>query len=133
MLKSMRPVAISALTITACAALFVVTERPDAQAAPAANAPPAAFSACAACHSVVAGQKRLGPNLSGVAGRRAGTLNGYAYSPALASSGLTWDAATLNRWIANPRATVPGNKMPYAGMQDAAKRQQIVAYLMTLK
>lgn len=122
-----------ALPLLAFTAFLFVADHQPAAASAAPVAPPAAFAACAACHSVVPDQRRMGPNLSGVAGRKAGSLQGYAYSPALKNSGLTWNAANLDRWIANPKATVAGNKMPYTGMQDAARRKQIVDYLMTLK
>lgn len=94
---------------------------------------PAAFAQCAACHSTEPGKTVFGPSLANVAGRRAGSLPGYAYSPALKSSGLTWNAATLDRWLTSPQRMVPGTKMPFAGIADATKRKQVVDYLLTLK
>lgn len=108
-------------------------------AAPAlakAEAPPvrpAAFAQCAACHSTERGSPSFGPNLVGVAGRRAGTLPGYAYSPALKASGLTWNASTLDRWLASPRRTVPGTRMPFGGIADPTQRKQVIDYLLKLK
>lgn len=96
-------------------------------------AAPAAFAPCSGCHSVEAGRNLLGPSLHGVAGRKAGTLAGFAYSPAMASSGLTWDAATLDRFVAAPQRAVPGTRMSYGGMADAAQRKAVVEYLATLK
>ena len=94
---------------------------------------PAAFTQCTACHSIEAGRTVFGPSLAGVAGRRAGSLPGYNYSAALRSSGLTWNAATLDRWLTAPQRTVPGTKMPFAGIPDPARRKQVVDYLLTLR
>jgi cytochrome c len=100
--------------------------------ATAQQARPSAFAVCAGCHSTQAGKTAFGPGLAGVGGRRAGTLAGYAYSPALKASGLTWNAKTLDRWLADPKKTVPGTKMPFNGIQDRKAREQVIAYLMTL-
>ncbi len=92
---------------------------------------------CGMCHSVVKGQTMLGPSLFGIVGAKAGGPTGgeteFYYSAALKKSGLTWDAATLDRWIADPAAVVPGNRMTYAGLKDAKQRADLVAYLATLK
>lgn len=88
---------------------------------------------CAACHSTEAGKNRLAPTVAGIAGRRAGAVAGYAYSPAMKKSNLKWDKASLDRFLANPRQAVPGTKMMYAGQKDAAKRSALVGYLLTLK
>ena len=93
---------------------------------------PAAFAQCAACHTVQPGRNGFGPSLAGVAGRRAASLPGYAYSEALKKSGLTWNAATLERWLKGPRKLVPGTRMPFGGIPDAAKRKQVVDYLLKL-
>lgn len=94
-----------------------------------------AFRPCAACHALAppdsaAGKMRLvGPNLFGVYGRRAAALETYAYSPALREAGLVWDEATLDAYIQNPRAVVPGTRMVYQGEPDAAQRAAIIALL----
>lgn len=85
---------------------------------------------CAICHSGARGA--IGPNLAGVVGRHAGTAAGFNYSPAMKQSGMVWTAANLKLYIANPAKTVKGNRMPYAGMKDAAKLDAVVAYLATL-
>lgn len=84
---------------------------------------------CGGCHSVAA--DRIGPRHAGVLGRRAGSVAGFAYSDALRRSGITWDAASLERWLADPEALVPGQRMGYR-LADAQARADIVAYLATL-
>lgn len=84
---------------------------------------------CVACHSVDA--DRVGPRHAGVVGRRAGSVPGFAYSEALRGSGLVWNAALLERWLTNPEALVPGQRMGYQ-LADAQARADIIAYLATL-
>ncbi|HMO68453.1 MAG TPA: c-type cytochrome [Novosphingobium sp.] len=103
-----------------------------AQAEPVA-APPPAFAQCASCHSVMPGRHVFGPSLAGVSGRKAGSVEGYAYSEALRASRLTWDAATLERWLAGPQRLVPGTKMPFGGIPDPERRRAVVNYLMSLR
>jgi cytochrome c len=74
----------------------------------------------------------VGPKHRGVFGRRAGSVADYAYSAALKASGLTWDSATLDHWLANPSQLVPGTKM-YFKIDDAKSRADIIAYLAQLK
>jgi cytochrome c len=100
--------------------------------ATAQQARPPAFAVCAGCHSTQARKTAFGPSLAGVGRRRAGTLEGYVYSPALKASGLTWNAKTLDRWLTDPKKTVPGTKMPFNGIQDRKAREQLIAYLLTL-
>ncbi|HUO83247.1 MAG TPA: c-type cytochrome [Gammaproteobacteria bacterium] len=113
------------------AALFLSAASAFAdEAAGDAEAGRLAFNnACRTCHSVKEGDNRLGPNLHGVIGREAGSED-YAYSATLAGWARVWDAGTLDRFIADPEAVIPGNKMkPYTGISDAATRADIVAYL----
>ena len=85
---------------------------------------------CRTCHTTQDGDNRLGPNLHAIVGRKAGSLPNYGYSPAMKDSGLTWDEATLDRFIANPDAVVSGNNMkPYGGLASAADRAKIIAFL----
>jgi cytochrome c len=88
---------------------------------------------CSICHSVRPGENRIGPSLFGVYGRETGSVPGYSYSPANRAAHLTWDDATLDRYLASPRTVIPGTKMTFAGLQDATKRQNLIAYLATLK
>ena len=74
----------------------------------------------------------VGPSLFGIVGRRAGQISGFHYSPANKNSGLTWDAATLDRYLTNPAAAVPHTIMTYGGLKDAQKRASLIAYLSTV-
>ena len=106
---------------------------PSATATPvAAASPPAVFNMCTACHSIERGENGIGPTLAGVFGRRAASLPGFEYSQAMASSGLTWNQANLDRFLENPRGVVPGTTMAYNGVKDAAQRQAVINYLKTL-
>ena len=88
------------------------------------------YQGCQACHSI--DENDLGPRHRGVVGRRAGSVADYNYSPALRNSGLTWDPNTLDRWLSNPSALVPGTKM-YFTIPDPQARADIIAYLAELK
>ncbi|HVR89922.1 MAG TPA: c-type cytochrome [Novosphingobium sp.] len=99
----------------------------------ATDGPSTAFAQCAACHSVEPGTMGIGPSLHGVTGRKAGTLAGFAFSTPLKNSGLTWDAAGLDKWLESPLTMVPGTKMSYAGLKDPVKRKEVIEYLATLK
>jgi cytochrome c len=88
------------------------------------------YQACQACHSI--DDNDLGPRHRGVVGRRAGSVADYSYSKALMTSGLTWDEATLDRWLTNPSALVPGTKM-FFQISDAQQRADVIAYLKLQK
>lgn len=88
------------------------------------------FLQCQACHSLQPGEPhKIGPNLSGIVGATAATRPGYSYSKALKSSGLRWDPVTLDRFLAAPTRTVPGNKMIYSGMTLASDRAALISHL----
>jgi cytochrome c len=88
------------------------------------------FAQCRACHQIGETAKNLvGPHLNGLFGRKAGTVEGYNYSPANKNSGLTWDEPTFVDYIKDPKAKVPGTKMIYAGLKDEKRIQDLVAYL----
>ncbi len=88
---------------------------------------------CMACHSVVPGKRGIGPNLYGVVGRPAGTVPDFHYTAANKNSGLTWDAATLDRYLAAPQQVVHGTSMTYAGLKNDTQRADLIAYLATQK
>ncbi|HEX2135680.1 MAG TPA: cytochrome c family protein [Microvirga sp.] len=88
------------------------------------------FGQCRACHQVGENAKNaVGPVLNGLFGRKAGTVEGYNYSPANKNSGLTWDEATFREYIKDPKAKVPGTKMVYAGLKDEQRITDLIAYL----
>lgn len=112
----------------AAAALFL------APVAAMADDAPAAYGQCKACHKVEAGKHGLGPSLFGVVGRKAGTAEGFTkYSAPMKASGLTWDDATLTKYISDPKGTVPGNVMAFAGLKKPEDVAAMVTYLKTLK
>ena len=88
------------------------------------------FGQCAACHSVSEGEHLTGPSLAHAWSRKAGTAAGFArYSDALKRSGLTWDEASLDKWLAGPEKFLPGNSMTFPGVRDAQARRDLIAYL----
>ncbi|MGH6785799.1 MAG: c-type cytochrome [Novosphingobium sp.] len=132
-------IAALALMLAACGGKQDDAEPEAAPASDAASPPAVADSAptsavqCKVCHSFVPGTNGVGPSLAGVVGRKAGTAAGFAYSPAMKGSGLTWDEATLDAYLTAPMKTVPGTKMVYAGLADAAKRKELIDWLATVK
>jgi cytochrome c len=91
------------------------------------------FQRCFACHSVVSGEEGLpGPNLRGVIGRRAGTVPGFRFSPALIEAGargLVWTRATLDAYLADPQRFLPGTEMAMPGLTVANDRRDVIDYL----
>jgi cytochrome c len=114
-------------------ALILLTATPATAQSTAGGAPEDQFKkACGTCHAAAPdAAPRQGPNLWGVYGRASGQVAGFKYSAALAGAKLTWDDATLDKWLTNPGAVVAGAAMPYR-QRDPDKRAQIIAYLKTL-
>jgi cytochrome c len=83
---------------------------------------------CGACHSLTA--NRVGPILSGVYGRKAGTVTGFTYSQAVQASAITWNSTTLDQWLSGPQKFIPGQRMNF-NISDPQKRADIIAYLKT--
>ena len=90
------------------------------------------FQECAACHSTKSGEVILGPSLAGVYGRKAGSVEGFRYTNALKKSGVVWGEETLDVYIADPQAAIPGGRMPYSGMAKPEDRKNLIAFLRTL-
>jgi cytochrome c len=89
----------------------------------------AQFKECAACHKLAAGANEVGPSLHGVFSRKAGELADFRYSPAMKRSGVNWTPESLEKYLADPQAFIPANRMPYAGMSNASDRADLIAYL----
>ncbi len=88
------------------------------------------FIRCQACHSLKEGQNRVGPSLHGIIGRKAGSLASFTrYSPAMKSADVVWNDETLNEYLKNPRAFLPGNAMPFPGLPKEEDRENLIAFL----
>ena len=85
------------------------------------------YERCAACHSLAT--DRAGPRHCGLIGRKAASVAGFEYSPAMKRSGLTWNARTLDRFLADPLRVVPGTAMGYDGVKDPTERADLIEYL----
>jgi cytochrome c len=103
--------------------------------APTGNAAKGAsdFAICKTCHAVQPKINRIGPSLFGVVGRKAGSVAGARYSPAMKAKALVWTPSNLSSFLLSPRGVVPGTIMTFAGVADPQKRANIIAYLETLK
>jgi cytochrome c len=88
------------------------------------------FLRCASCHDISdSGVSRIGPNLKGVVGRKAGSFPGYSYSPAMKATDFVWTEAILDRWLTDPNTVVPGTSMAFGGLPKPEDRAAIIAYL----
>ena len=88
------------------------------------------FAQCKACHQIGENAKNaVGPLLNGLLGRKAGTIEGYSYSPANKNSGITWDETTFREYIKDPKAKIPGTKMVFPGLKDPKQIEDVLAYL----
>ena len=115
--------------VLAFVVLVIAVQMPALAADPAAGA--LVFKRnCTVCHEIGPGAAtKVGPELNGVIGRKAGSVPGYSYSDANKGSGITWDEATFAKYIANPRGVVPGTKMTFPGLRNETDIADIVAYL----
>jgi len=87
------------------------------------------FAQCKICHSLEAGKNMVGPSLHGLIGRKAGSVPGFAYSPAMKNSNVTWNNDTLSKYLTDPKAFIPGDKMAFTGIKDPSKLGDLLAYL----
>ncbi|HEY6578071.1 MAG TPA: cytochrome c family protein [Rhizomicrobium sp.] len=118
-----------------CAAgVILAMGAPRAYAAGNAATGAVLFNRCYICHSNTKGApNRMGPNLFGVVGRKAGSYPGFSYSAAMTKAGFVWTQSRLAAYLADPQKLVPGNAMPMAGIQNPQQRVDLAAYLATLK
>jgi cytochrome c len=117
----------------AMAAFAIAGLGPQAEAADPAAGKSVFNSTCSICHSVQPGKNMVGPSMFGVVGRKTGSVPGFHYSPANQNANLTWDEATLDKYLQSPRTLIPGTIMTYSGLKDDTKRGDLVAYLGALK
>jgi cytochrome c len=118
------------LTLAALACLLPIAPAHPGDAAKGERV----FQHCYSCHSVIAGENKLqGPNLRGVIGRRAGTLPGFEFSPAMIAAGkergIVWNEKTLDAYLVDPEAMIPGTLMGPVRLEEEAERQDLIAYL----
>ncbi len=122
------------MMILARSLVFALAWATITEAAVAQQSPPGRgkllFLRCASCHDVTPGPSpKIGPSLAGVVGRPAGSLAGYAYSPAMKAQSFVWNDVTLDAWLTKPSAVVPGTAMAFGGVASAADRKAIIDYL----
>jgi cytochrome c len=120
------------LCIVVAATLAVVGPSSTARAGDAA-AGKTVFAKCAVCHTTDPAKKGIGPTLFGVVGRPSASVQGFSYSEAMKAANKTWDETTLDVYLKDPKALVPGTKMVFAGLPKAEDRANVIAYLATLK
>jgi len=91
------------------------------------------FLRCVICHSADANVHKDGPSLATIFGRAAGTVESFTdYSEALRRAEIVWTEESLNAWLEDPAAFIPGNSMKISGIKDARARRDIIAYLREL-
>ncbi|MGY3454281.1 c-type cytochrome [Bradyrhizobium sp. USDA 4353] len=127
-MRTTATVSITACALGALGAALVMSNAPAARAA--SELGEAQFKkSCAMCHSLEPGRNKLGPSLSGVLDRKAGTVAGFNYSSANKNSGLVWTRETLDTYLTDPQKMVPGTLMVFPGIKNAGDRQALVEFL----
>ena len=109
-----------------CLALAGMARAADIPAGDPDNGQKIYESRCGACHSL--DSNRVGPMHRGVYGRKAGSVKDFSYSPAVKGSVVVWDAGTLDQWLTNPQALIPGQRMNFR-LSDPQLRADVIAYL----
>lgn len=119
------------LTKYSAMALVVGLSAGAANAAGDAGKGKKVFNKCKICHEIKStGKKKQGPSLAGVVGRAAGTVEGFKYSKAMKASGLTWDEATLDKFLTKPKKLIKKTKMSFAGLKKEKQRADVIAYII---
>ncbi|MCB1970314.1 MAG: cytochrome c family protein [Geminicoccaceae bacterium] len=91
------------------------------------------FRKCKACHDVEEQKNKVGPYLKGVIGRPSGTVEGFKYSDAMANADLTWDPETIDKYLADTKGFIPGNRMAFPGLKKEQDRADVIAYLQSMQ
>jgi len=119
---------------SAALAAFLAISAAPALAADAAEGEKIFRRYCTACHITTAeGPKRLGPTLAGLVGRKSGSVEGFRYSEANKKADITWSPQTLDPYLKDPKGVIPGTIMAFAGVKKDDERENLIAYLQTLK
>jgi cytochrome c len=119
------------LPIIAIAVGYAIASGNCAEAADATQGEHA-FAKCAPCHAK-GKTNSIGPGLLGVIGRHAGSVPGFRYSQAMKNSNIVWDEKSLDAFITAPQKALPGTTMPFSGIPRQEERNDLIAYLETLK
>jgi cytochrome c len=122
----------ASLSILAFGASLIASPPASAQAPedPVMKLGKRVYLMCRSCHSTESdGRHKVGPNLHGVFGRKAGSADGFKYSDVVKDSGIVWSDETINEWLVKPKNFLPGNKMAFAGVPKENERQALIAYL----
>jgi cytochrome c len=114
-------------------ALMVILAASPALAGGDVEAGKIVFKKCLLCHTNEPGKNKIGPSLFGVVGRHSATAPNFVYSPAMKAFDHVWDDAELDTYLALPQKVVPGTRMTFPGLPDEKDRQNVIAYLNTLK
>lgn len=118
------------LMIAAALGIAVAVATPATAADGDAEAGAKIFKKCKACHTIeLGGKNKIGPNLAGIFGRPAASIDGFKYSKALKNSGIVWDEASIAEWLANPRTMLKGNKMAFPGLRKEDDIANVIAYM----
>lgn len=119
--------------MAASLAVLTLGSQAAAQAAGDVKAGEQVFRKCVVCHDIRAGKHKIGPSLHGIAGSKAGAAAGYRYSPATQKSGIVWTDDNLDKYLENPRKLIAGTRMAFAGLRTKKERDDVIAFLKSLK
>jgi cytochrome c len=121
-------------TIAATLSTYLVAMAMPSIATAAPLPKPPAFGICGVCHKVDKGAPNgVGPNLFGIGGTKSGAVPGFTFSPAMAKGGIVWNRANLVKFVMEPQKTVPGTRMPFAGLKNQQQAEAIADYILSLK